>query len=164
MKTDASLRLILMRHAKSSWSDSSACDHDRILNQRGRRAAALMGAWAREAGLTPDLALVSSAARTQETWALMGHETPMETRPALYEADAAAILSVIRSAPGGGALLILGHQPGMQETANGLLRDEFIAEFPTAKAVVIGFDAPDWAGVGFSSGRLIAAQVPIDLV
>ncbi|MEX2519315.1 MAG: histidine phosphatase family protein [Paracoccaceae bacterium] len=164
MKTEASLRLILMRHAKSAWDDPSLRDHDRRLNERGRLAAALMGAWLRDAGLTPDFALVSSAARTQETWALMGLEAPMETRPALYEADAATILSVIRGAPGGGTLMILGHQPGMQDAANRLLSDEMIAEYPTAKAAVIGFDAAGWAGVGFSAGRLIAAQAPKALV
>lgn len=93
------LRLILLRHAKSDWA-AGLDDHDRPLNRRGRLAAALMGAWAREETLIPALALISSAVRTRETWARMGLEAPAETRPALYEAEAETILEEINLTEG----------------------------------------------------------------
>ncbi|WP_204322083.1 histidine phosphatase family protein, partial [Streptococcus pneumoniae] len=61
-------RLILLRHAKSDWPEGVA-DHERPLNGRGRRAAPLMGEAMVERGYVPERALVSSAKRTQETWA-----------------------------------------------------------------------------------------------
>ncbi len=64
-------RLILMRHAKSSWANVSQADFDRPLNERGRQAAPLMGRWLDEQGLIPDLILCSTARRTQETCDLL---------------------------------------------------------------------------------------------
>jgi phosphohistidine phosphatase len=62
-------RLILMRHAKSSWADPGQRDLDRPLNKRGRHAAGALGAWLKRRGYAPGHALVSTARRAQETWA-----------------------------------------------------------------------------------------------
>lgn len=157
-------RLILMRHAKSSWNNAHHSDHERPLNKRGRLAASLMGRWLREEKLLPDLAFVSSAIRTQETWEEMALPGEMQTKAALYEADCATALQIIQSAGAAKTLLILGHQPTMQELANRLLEDDFVADYPTAKITVIDFDAPDWASVNFGAGRLAAEAAPKDLV
>ena len=63
------LRLILMRHTKSSWDDPWQGDHARRLNGRGRRSAEALGNWLRAKGHLPDVALSSDAVRTQETFA-----------------------------------------------------------------------------------------------
>ncbi|MGR3493424.1 MAG: SixA phosphatase family protein, partial [Shimia sp.] len=47
-------RLILMRHAKSSWDHPDLTDHDRPLNERGREAAVRVGGWLRDQGWLPD--------------------------------------------------------------------------------------------------------------
>ena len=62
--------LILFRHAKSSWPDNVE-DHERSLADRGRKAAPVMAKWLAGKGLKPTVALVSTAKRTQETWALI---------------------------------------------------------------------------------------------
>lgn len=153
-------RLILMRHAKSDWA-RGVQDHARPLNERGRRAAPLMGRYIMDEGLTPDLALVSSAARTQETWRLSGIDAAMETQGALYHAGAGGLLAAARSAPDDArTLLILTHQPGVQEAANRLLPASTIDEYPTAKIAVIEFDAACWADIGFGSGRLEREMAP----
>ena len=64
-------RLLLLRHAKSSWDDAGLADHDRPLAKRGRRAAERVGAYLRTSDLLPDLVLCSSARRTQETLELL---------------------------------------------------------------------------------------------
>lgn len=158
------LRLILMRHAKSSWDSAAQSDHERPLNERGRRAAARMGRWLQDGNLMPRLALVSSATRTQETWERMALPVAMQTRSALYEADGHGVLDVIQGAPDEAtSLLVLGHQPSMQECANRLLEDGFISDYPTAKITVIGFGALDWRSVSFGTGRLIAEAAPREL-
>lgn len=158
------MRLILMRHAKSDWGLSGLRDHDRPLNERGRLAAPLMGAWLREHGYTPAQAIVSSAKRTQETWARLGVDAPMDTRPELYNSDAEAILWEIRATPGAGPLISISHQPGVQEAANRFLKDGFVSSFPTAKLVVMDFDAESWADVRFGAAKLVAEAAPKEIV
>ncbi|MER2509961.1 histidine phosphatase family protein [Amaricoccus sp.] len=159
-------RLILMRHAKSSWADAGQADIDRPLNGRGRRNAAAIGGWLRDQGYRPDEALVSSATRTRETWfeiaAVLG-QGPARFLPELYEADPERMLGVLREAHGAGVLMI-GHQPGIGSLARRLLADvpddpEF-AHYPTAATAVIDFDVEDWGAVAWNAGRLVAFVVP----
>ncbi|USQ70926.1 histidine phosphatase family protein [Roseomonas mucosa] len=60
-------RLLLLRHAKSSWDDPALSDHARPLNSRGRKAAAAVAQLFHRLNLAPDLVLVSSARRTLQT-------------------------------------------------------------------------------------------------
>src|SRR6056297_2318257 len=60
-------RLVLMRHAKSSWGDPGLDDHDRPLNKRGKQSAKALGDWLRAQTIVVDQALVSSSVRTVET-------------------------------------------------------------------------------------------------
>ena len=157
-------RLILMRHAKSDWSHPGLSDHDRPLNKRGRAAAPAMGAWLIAEGFAPDQALVSSAARTQETFRLSALTCPARTEAALYNAEAEAILKVIKGADeAADTVIVIAHQPGMQETANRLLPDWEIDEYPTAKAAILEFDSPSWFEVTWGEGRLVAEMAPKQL-
>ena len=69
-------RLILLRHGKAESVSATGGDFDRGLTERGRRDSALIGRVLAEAGLKPDLALVSAASRTQETWDELAHAFP----------------------------------------------------------------------------------------
>lgn len=158
-------KLILMRHAKSGWDDPTLDDHDRPLNQRGRLAATLMGAYLADIGLVPDVALVSSAARTQETWARMALDRPSVVKPDLYLAGPLAIIGAAQTA--GDAVetaLILGHQPGMEDAANRFCADGMLDGYPTAKITVIGFDVASWTDISFGGGRLMREAAPKSLV
>ena len=64
-------RLLLMRHAKSDWSDGSVSDHDRPLNARGQDAAPRIASWLASEGMVPEVILCSTAVRTSQTLALM---------------------------------------------------------------------------------------------
>lgn len=154
-------RLILMRHAKSDWNHPRLSDHDRPLNKRGRRAAPAMGAWLMGQGYAPDLALVSSAERTQETFRLSGLTCPARTEASLYNAGAEAILKVIQGADEAATtVIVIAHQPGMQDAANRLLPEWEVDEYPTAKAAILTFDAPTWFEVTWGDGRLVAEMAP----
>lgn len=160
-------RLILMRHAKSSWAEDGQRDHDRPLNERGRRDAPAIGGWLSRAGWMPGAALVSSARRTQETWALLGPgfaAVPMTPRADLYHAGPEAMLAALLSAPDVGVLLLLGHQPGIGAAARMLLaappEDAEFARFPTAATAVIEFDGDSWRQVGWGAGRLADFVTP----
>lgn len=158
-------RLILMRHAKSGWDDPTLDDHDRPLNQRGRLAATLMGAYLSDANLIPDRALISSAARTQETWARMALDRPSDIKPDLYLAGPLAIITAAQEADDAAStLLILGHQPGMEDAANRFCTDATLDGYPTAKITAVGFDVTSWADIQFNTGSLLHEATPKALV
>lgn len=165
-------RLLLLRHAKSAWPEG-VDDHDRPLGGRGLKAAPLMGQYMARKGLVPDLALVSTARRTQESWALVGAELPddIERRDVeeIYEAAAERIAAVIRGVDAAvRTLLVVGHNPGLQELAIDLVSDgERLADvrekFPTGALAVIDF-AVAWRDVTVGSGVLERFVVPRSLV
>lgn len=159
-------RLMLLRHAKSDWSVSGQRDIDRTLNARGRDSAPAMGRYMAQQGLVPDHVLVSSARRTRETWELVApafrRQPAFGYEPRLYEASAKAILGVLQETdPRVRTLLVIGHNPGLQEVAAILMasgepdaRDRLLEKFPTASLAVIDIPADDWRGLKPSCGRL----------
>ncbi|HRO11018.1 histidine phosphatase family protein [Amaricoccus sp.] len=160
-------RLILMRHAKSNWSDPAQRDLDRPLNKRGRRAAGLLGGWLKEKGYLPEQALVSSARRAQETWAgvvAVAGAAPTSYVPEIYHAAPETLLAVLRAAPDVASVLMLGHQPGIGAFLRRLLDaapdDPAFERFPTGATAVIDFDVPGWPAVGWGKGRLVDFVVP----
>ncbi len=160
-------RLIVMRHAKSSWADAGQRDFDRPLNKRGRNASKLIGRWLKAGGHVPDLALVSSARRAQETWSGVVAETgPADTQylPELYHAGPDTMLDVVRRAADVGCLLLLGHQPGIGAFLRRLLAEapttkEF-EKFPTGATALVDLDVESWRDAGWGGGRLAEMVVP----
>jgi phosphohistidine phosphatase len=163
------LRLMLLRHAKSSWP-SGVQDAERPLSDRGEAATRLMGAYMAHHALIPDRVLCSPARRTRETWAGISAviaaqlaavaETVFDGR--LYGATRQGLLTVIRDQQDAvRTLLVLGHNPGMQEAAEWLiaagdveLRERLREKFPTAALAVIDFALDRWSRVHGCSGRL----------
>jgi phosphohistidine phosphatase len=161
-------RLILMRHAKSSWADAGQRDFDRPLNGRGVRSATLIGEWLAARGRLPDHALVSSAQRTRDTWAgiagVIGPR-PVEFVPDLYHGDPGGMLELLRGAPDdAGGVLMLGHMPGVGAFAAGLLakppEDPDFDRHPTAATTVMDFSINDWKDVSWGSGHLVEFVTP----
>lgn len=159
------LRLLLLRHAKSAWPEGVS-DKERPLNGRGRAAAKLTGDYLADVKLIPDLALVSTARRAQETWALVSERLPLqpETRniAELYAASSGQIIDVLQAVePAARTVLILAHNPGMQDLALALCgggdaasRESMSDKYPTAGLAVIDFPAAQWRDVGRGMGRL----------
>jgi phosphohistidine phosphatase len=164
------LRLILTRHAKSSWDDPLAPDHARVLNERGRDAAGRIGRWLAREGYLPAEALVSSAARTQETWALIAPHLPDAPAPrvidALYHAGPEVMLRCLQRAEAP-VVLMLGHNPGIAAFAAWLVarapQHPRFASYPTCATLVADFDAPGWPEVTPGSGHVRAFVVPREL-
>ncbi len=166
-------RLILLRHAKSD-RPAGVGDLDRPLNPRGRRTAPLVGSYMAGEGLKPDHVLVSPSRRTRETWEAVAEslgDLPCEIAGDIYEAPVESLLAVIRSAPDeAGTLLVIGHNPGLQELATQLVGDgpkdlcrRLAAEFPTATLAVIDLSIDAWAGIDAGAGRLERFVRPRDI-
>ncbi|WKX69941.1 histidine phosphatase family protein [Streptomyces sp. XD-27] len=164
-------RLVLLRHAKSAWPDGVA-DRDRPLAPRGRRDAPAAGRWLRDAGRVPDLAICSTARRARETWelaaaALSTAAPPVSYEPRLYATTAPALIDVVRETPAAlGTLLLIGHNPGMQELTLRLARDAVgdaleraAAKFPTAAVAVLTWHGT-WSELAPGAARLVRFAVP----
>lgn len=164
------LRLILTRHAKSDWNDPLASDHQRVLNKRGRAAAPRIGAWLAARGYLPELALVSDALRTRETWerlssALPG-KVPVRYLSALYAAAPDTIRRSLATADAAD-VIVIGHNPGIAEFAAASLarrpaHREFL-RYPTCATLVAEFEIAAWDELRFGTGRLVDFVVPRDL-
>lgn len=161
-------RLILTRHAKSSWDDARLNDHDRPLNKRGQRAAMELGEWLVSRGYEPDEVLCSTSLRTRETWARVV-AAPIETVPDvsysrdLYHASPDQLLAAVRKARGD-CVMLLGHNPGLAAFAATLparapCSPEF-RRYPTTATLVVDFDIEDWTGLRPGSGSVLDFFVP----
>lgn len=164
-------RLILIRHAKSSWDDPFMTDHDRPLNARGRASADALGAWLAREGIAPDAALVSSAQRTRETWERMAKKAPFDVKPdispALYLGEPDVMLTILKNQSAQRVALI-AHNPGISYMAQSLFAtppaDSRFSRFPTGTTVVIDFDVETWSDVTWRSGTLHAIAYPRELM
>lgn len=161
-------RLLLMRHAKSSWADSGMADHDRPLNERGIAAATAMGQHLAERGIVPDRLLVSTARRTRDTIAGVLGEVAGWPEPLfderLYAASATRLMAIVReTAADVDTLMLVAHNPGMQMLASewgGPDAWDRVGKFPTGALAMIDLDG-DWPNA--RSGRLSAFVKPRDL-
>lgn len=143
-------RLILFRHAKAAHRARGGSDLDRPLEPVGRRDAEISGRWMAATGFAPDLVLVSPSARTRETWDEVKHHFPrarVELLDGLYEATPEDI-EIAMAGPMRDAqdVLVIGHNPGMQELAMNLLSEggacnedveKVAGGFPTSTVAVI---------------------------
>jgi phosphohistidine phosphatase len=159
-------RLLLLRHAKAERSQPGGRDHDRILSKRGRNDAAAVGAYLVRHKLVPDRALVSTSARTRETWTLVAEafaKPPQaEFDGRIYEASPEAIFKSIREiGTAGNTLLVIGHNPGMQQFAAMVIasgdveaRQRLLENYPTSALALISFAGESWEALRPMGGRL----------
>lgn len=173
-------RLMLLRHAKSSWDHMDLDDADRPLAPRGLAAAPLLGRYISHEGLLPDLVLCSSATRARQTWDLVSAEWDqadktilprLEMRPSLYLASQTELHSIIRRIDDDiGLIMIIGHNPGMEQLAARLVSQgdprglkQMAKKFPTAALAVIRFSIDHWSALTPGQGKLDSFVRPKDL-
>ena len=142
-------RLVLVRHAKSSWDDPSLSDHERPLAGRGRKALDRMRAHLVERRLRPQVVLCSSARRTRQTLdgirAALGPDATIEIDDGLYGAGAGHLATRLTNLDDGvRTAVVIGHNPGIEELV-ALLAD-FDDAVPTGAIVELSFDGP-WAAL-----------------
>ncbi|WP_374405166.1 histidine phosphatase family protein [Pelagerythrobacter sp.] len=162
----------LLRHAKSDWDDIGKRDFDRGLNARGRKGARLIGRHIGEHGVAFDRIVASPAERVRRTLEAALPDASPEFDERLYLASADTILDVVRERAGEAqAVLVAGHNPGLQEvlfalvppSAEDALFDEAAAKYPTATFAVFELDIDDWADLAPDRGRLVHFTRPRDL-
>lgn len=164
-------RLVVLRHAKSAWP-TGVDDHDRPLGPRGLRDAPAAGHALAEADCLPDLVLCSTAERARHTWELAAAEwdTPPPVRhdPRLYGADVPELLAVVHEVPPAvGTLLLVGHNPGLEELVLELAGDalddaldDVRTKFPTSAIAVLAWHGDAWPDLTPGTALLTGMIVP----
>lgn len=158
--------LIVLRHAKSDWSQPGQSDFERGLKPRGERAAKRLGRFLRESGQQPDQILSSAAVRARETLRLAARAGDWGAVPrhldALYETSAKEVLELVRTeASECRRLLVVGHEPTSSSLIS-LLTGEHPPHFPTAAMACIAF-VGEWAQLRPKMGELAWLITPKDL-
>ncbi len=160
-------RLALLRHAKSSWDDSSLADQDRPLSPRGRRAAKRLGRYLRHEGFAPDLVLCSPAARTRQTLDRLelddGVDVLVEEK--LYGASADELLHCVQAIPDRvSTALVIGHNPGIEDLAICLSGQPARLEpFPTGAFAELHVAAGAWSRLSAGGAVLHSFVTPREL-
>lgn len=167
-------RLYLLRHAKSSWDEPALADHDRPLAKRGRKATKLLREHLRDAGVSPDLVLCSSAVRATETLEGISEglgESQVEIESGLYGAGSHALLSRLRELPEEvGEVMVIGHNPAIEGLADELAgegggedaRVRMEAKYPTGGLATLAFSGR-WSELDWECAQLESFLVPREL-
>lgn len=158
-------KLLLMRHAKSSWDDPDWTDFERPLTTRGRRDALAAGDALRTRNIKPGIVSSSPANRALTTARLLSKGVgyaleDIHVDERMYETGRAELLEVVHSLDDRhGTALLVGHNPGMQSLAMYLstFRDP---HFQTCAVVCLGFDVDSWKAVERSKGEVLFYELP----
>jgi len=162
-------RLVVVRHAKSSWDDPTVADHDRPLAPRGIKALRRLRDHLEGSTPTADLVLCSSSQRTRETLdgirPVLGDDAVIEIEPALYGASASELVARLRRIDEPvTSVILIGHNPGAAELVEllagpGAWEQWHLDKFPTA--AVATFSLPGrWADLQSGSGVLEGVWTP----
>ena len=168
-------RLAILRHAKSSWDDSSLDDFSRPLNDRGIKAAARVGREMKKRELRFDHVLASPAVRVRETLdrVAKGYDRELTARfdERIYMASSATLLEIVRDLPDQAeAPLLVGHNPGLERLVTMLstdddrgLREKVHGKYPTGALAVLELPAESWRDVEEGSGEIVELILPREL-
>ena len=148
-------RLLIMRHAKSSWKDTDLTDHERPLKKRGKDDAHRMGKLLKSKKIVPDVILCSTAARARETAELVADSMKFKDKiiysDALYMAEPSDILAEIAShGKKHKTVMVIGHNPGSEALLQILTGK--VESLPTASIAYVTAKIDDWKGVEKSDG------------
>jgi phosphohistidine phosphatase len=165
--------VILLRHGKSSWSDSTLADIDRPLAPRGERASKKIAKYMQRKKVRPALVLCSPSVRTRQTLEAiqpsLGESCPVELVPQLYAASERELLERLQALPDSvSSVMLIGHNPGLQDLALGLasrgadLR-QLEEKFPTGALATLVVHRESWAALSPGDAELVDYVVPRQL-
>lgn len=157
-------KLILIRHAKSDWSNPLSEDFLRPLNKRGKKNAPLMAKVLKEKNIRPDLIISSPSIRTKQTLEYfikeLNYNDEVRFEESIYEAPYENLLKVIKDIPNiHKTVFLMGHNPGLCDLTNFLV-DKNFENIPTCGIVEIDFNAKSWQDISKENSNLISFEYP----
>lgn len=158
-------RLVLIRHAKSSWKNPGLRDFDRPLNKRGKENAPEMGRRLAQRSLMPDRVVSSPAKRAIKTAEIIAESIGFPADrisqvPPIYAATVPELLSVLRGLEDGDEIVFLvGHNPGLTDLIN-FTCGYSLDNLPTCGVFCADFDMASWQEIGRQTGKPVFIDFP----
>jgi phosphohistidine phosphatase len=165
--------VILLRHGKSSWSDSTLADIDRPLAPRGERASRKVAKYMRRKRIQPTLVLCSPSLRTRQTLeaveSSLGKRCAVEVVPQLYTASEQELLERLQALPESArSVMLIGHNPGLHNLAlvlasRGADLPQLEEKFPTGALATLVVRSESWAALSPGEAELVEYLLPRQL-
>ncbi len=157
------MKLFIIRHAKSSWKDSSLDDFDRPLNKRGKLNAPFMGTKLKERGIVPDIMISSSAFRAKNTAEIIAKKVKYSKKiifkKEIYDVGESAIRKILKKLDDEKSVVFLfGHNPDLNMLAERYVG--FDENIPTCGIVEIEFDCKRWKDISSLNAKFISFDYP----
>ncbi len=158
-------KLFLLRHAKSSWEDSTLLDIERPLNKRGKRDAPFMAKLIKQKEIIIDVIYTSHALRALKTAEIFSKELHIKkenfiVEEKIYEAGIKELCDIVNNIPDNyDSVMIVGHNPGLTSFAN-FLGNKYMGNIPTCGIVGIEFKLKKWEEVERGSGEIFLFEYP----
>lgn len=156
-------RLFILRHAKSSWDDTSLSDFERPLNDVGVETAPFIGKYMAGHDYLPKAVVSSPARRAKETAELIktnagiGGEIRFDDR--IYEASPNTLRQVVSELSDDlESAMVVGHNPGIEGFIRHLTGQ--IEPMPTAALAVIDLDVESWRKIDHHTGKIVTVIRP----
>jgi len=158
--------LYLVRHAKSSFADSTLTDFDRPLNERGFSNAPEMGKRLHKLSVAPDIIISSPSKRTTQTIEFICKEIKFDINNVVWDStiyhcsDKAMLDAIMNIRDEFKSAMIVGHNYTITNLANKFQSDTIIEEVPTCGVVAIQFEIAHWKDVKNKKGKLLFFEYP----
>lgn len=139
-------RLLLIRHAKSSWKFPELDDHERPLNKRGERDALAMARHLAEKDEVLDAMFSSTATRALDYAQRLCEFNYVNLVPDLsfYTFDVDQLLEILRHLPDSAqSIAVVAHNPAITQAVN-RLSNSAISNVPTAAIACLTSDVEQW--------------------
>ena len=148
-------KILLMRHAKSSWKNTDLSDHERPLKKRGVKEAEKMGKYLKNKKLIPEIIYTSSAKRARQTAEVIAKACKCKAKVVpldeLYMAEPSKILDVIEKADSEfKTILVVGHNPGMEAFLQ--ILDGKVESLPTGSVGYLTAKVKNWKDLAEDDG------------
>ena len=157
-------RLLVLRHGKSDWDADFRADFDRPLAPRGKKAAVKMAAFIRDNSLTPEVVVSSPAERAARTAQIVTDnlgKVEIRYEPNIYGASSSELVRIVQGLPDDtSSVLIVGHNPGLEELVE-VLTDAEYCVLKTCSLAVIECESENWAG--FAGASLVGPYHPREI-
>ncbi len=159
----------MMRHAKSSWKDSSLRDFDRPLNKRGKNDAPLMGRFLLQQNLLPEQIFSSPAVRAKATILNVIRELDLPESTIIWDENlyydgAESYFNAIRNAHNQSEIVMtVGHNPMTEDAISAMAGNSIDKRIKTATIACFEFEADSWHQIEFGAHALRWIRSPVDL-
>ncbi len=160
-----SRRLLLIRHAKSSWDFPHLDDHERPLAARGEKAAPLMAQQHGALIQSIEHFYCSTAVRAQQTLQLLLGSSLLPSSLVTcsdnwYSFEADQVMKHIQTIPEHlNRVAIIGHNPALTELISRLSGAD-VGNLPTAGMALIQLDCDNWQSIADAKGKLLLFVSP----